>query len=252
LWCINILKSDMQSTAQTREYALNHISIDSVILGFDGKDLRVLLIPQRVKVGEKVLTFWKLPGDLIYVDEDFEVAAHRTLSELTGIHGVSMYQFKTYGSKDRCTKKDLLWLQQTTGIDVTSIVTTAYVSVAKLDGSMVKIATKHACEWRAVSEVGDLAFDHNAILDDAMSFFRKMVNYSPMMLFELLPRKFTILQLRTLFELIYQKKLDIRNFQKKLVLMQYVVPLDEFEEGVRHRAARFYRFDKVIYNKSRR
>jgi hypothetical protein len=103
-----------------------------------------------------------------------------------------------------------------------------------------------------VSEVGDLAFDHNAILDDAMSFFRKMVNYSPMMLFELLPRKFTILQLRTLFELIYQKKLDIRNFQKKLVLMQYVVPLDEFEEGVRHRAARFYRFDKVIYNKSRR
>ena len=163
-----------------------------------------------------------------------------------------MYQFKTYSSKDRCSKKDLLWLSQTTGVDVKSIVTTAYVSFAKIDSSMARIVKKHDCQWITIGEVGDLAFDHNIILNDAMSFFRKMVNYSPLMLFELLPRKFTILQLRTLFELIYQKKLDIRNFQKKLAQMQYVVPLDEFEEGVRHRAARFYHFDKVIYNKSRR
>jgi hypothetical protein len=242
----------MQSTDKKKEYALNHISIDSVILGFDGKELCVLLIPQRIVLGDKVLTFNKLPGDLVYKDEEFDAAARRTVLGLTGIHGVNMYQFKTYCSKDRCLEKDLLWLKQTAGVDVESIVTTAYYSVIKLEGPMKRIVKKHECIWCPVNEVGDLAFDHNIILNDAMSYFRKMVNYNPMLIYELLPRKFTILQLRTLFELIYQKKLDIRNFKKTLTQMTYIVPMDEFEQGVRHRAARFYRIDKVAYNRSRK
>lgn len=246
------IKINMQSTQPKNGYALNHISIDSVILGFDGKDLKVLLVPQKVEVGAKLLTFKKLPGDLIFKDEDFEVAAHRTLNDLTGIHDVRMYQFKTYGSKDRCSEKDFLWLEQTAGVKVESIVTTAYLSVVKLDGGLRLTVKKYDCEWCVINEVGDLAFDHNIILEDALFYFRKLVNYNPAIIFELLPRKFTILQLRTLFELIYQKKFDIRNFQKKLTQMQYVVPMDEFERGVRHRAARYYHFDKVLYNKSRR
>lgn len=242
----------MQSTEKKKEYALNHISIDSVILGFDGRELRVLLTPQEITLNGKVITFKKLPGDLVYKDEDFDDAARRTLLNLTGIHGVNMYQFKTYCSKDRCTEKDLLWLKQTAGEEINSIVTTAYYSVIKLEGAMKKSAKKRKCIWCPVGEVGDLAFDHNVILTDAMSYFRKMVDYNPMLIYELLPRKFTILQLRTLFELIYQKKLDIRNFQKTLSQMTYIVPLDEYEQGVRHRAARYYRIDKVAYNRSRK
>ena len=171
---------------------------------------------------------------------------------MNDVHGVRMYQFKTYGSKDRCSEKDFLWLGQTSGIKVESIVTTAYLSAVKLDGTLRLTVKKYGCEWCAINEVGDLAFDHNVILEDALSYFRRLVSHSPAIIFELLPRKFTILQLRTLFELINRKKYDIRNFQKKLTQMKYVVSLDEFEKGVRHRAARYYHFDKVLYNKSRR
>ena len=87
------IKINMQSTQPKNGYALNHISIDSVILGFDGKDLKVLLVPQKVEVGAKLLYFKKLPGDLIFKDEDFEVAAHRTLNDLTGIHDADYSQW---------------------------------------------------------------------------------------------------------------------------------------------------------------
>lgn len=243
----------MQDTVQKRQYANNHISIDSVVLGFDEQQLKVLLVPQQVNMDGKIIVYRKFPGNIIYQDEDMEEAAHRTLEELTGIHGVSMYQFKTYGSRNRTSKpKDLIWLQQTLNIKVERIVTTAYLSFVKLDANIVRSTKKYAVTWVPVNDIEELAFDHNTILNDALAYFRKLVDYCPIIMFELLPRKFTILQLRTLYEFVHQREMDVRNFQKKMAQMEYVVPMDEHEEGVRHRAARFYKFDKVIYNRTRR
>jgi hypothetical protein len=58
--------------------------------------------------------------------------------------------------------------------------------------------------------------------------------------------------LRSLFEVIYNRDFDVRNFHKRLLQMPYVVPLDEKEVGVSHRAARYYKFDRTIYNKEYR
>jgi hypothetical protein len=69
------------------------------------------------------------------------------------------------------------------------------------------------------------------------------------MLFDLLPRKFTASQLRVLYELVYDRTIDVRNFHKKISMWGFVVPLDEKEKGVPHRAARYYKFDRKIYNK---
>ena len=96
-----------------------------------------------------------------------------------------------------------------------------------------------------------MAFDHNLIIREALIFIRQYVEFNPSMLFDLLPRKFTAQQLRRLYELIYNKTIDVRNFHKKIAIMDYVVPLEEQQQGVAHRAARYYRFDKKIYNKSR-
>ena len=82
-------------------------------------------------------------------------------------------------------------------------------------------------------------------------FIRQYVEFNPSYLFELLPRKFTALQLRVLYGLLYGKAVDV-IFHKKIVMLDYVVPLDEFQQGVSHRAARYYHFDKKIYNKTRR
>jgi hypothetical protein len=72
------------------------------------------------------------------------------------------------------------------------------------------------------------------------------------LLFDLLPRKFTATQLRNLYEVLQRKSIDVRNFHKKLSTLDYVVALDERQQGVAHRAARYYKFDRKIYNKTRK
>ena len=103
-----------------------------------------------------------------------------------------------------------------------------------------------------IKDIPTLAFDHNIIIRDSLQYIRQYLEANPCLMFELLPRKFTIAQLRLLHEVIYRKKIDNRNFYKRIIQVSYIVPLDEYETNVAHRAARYYKFDKVIYNKSLR
>ena len=105
--------------------------------------------------------------------------------------------------------------------------------------------------WVPVNELPKLPFDHNEIIHEATKEIRLWIEVEPSIVFEYLPIKFTAFQLRRTYEIIYGKEFDIRNFHKKMAALEYVVPTDDMEEGVAHRAARYYRFDKVIYNKQR-
>ena len=148
--------------------------------------------------------------------------------------------------------KDVRWLERAMQSKVERIVTIAYLSTVKIDRTLDKNLDDHQACWVALKDVKTLAFDHNLIIKEAMTYIRQFVEFNPSMLFELLPRKFTAAQLRTLFELVYDKAVDVRNFHKKIAMMEYVVPLEEKQQGVAHRAARYYKFDKKIYNKVRR
>lgn len=230
-----------------------HVSVDCVLIGFDGDSFRVLLVKQYGKVFDSAMNDMKLPGSLIYDDEDLDDAAKRVLSELTGLKNVKMRQFKAYGSKNRTRNpKDVLWLERFHRLDekkIDRIVTIAYLALVKIDKSFEKLSTKYDAQWMPVDEVKNLAFDHYQIMLDALAYIKHYVENTPAVLFDLLPKKFTESQLRTLYQLIYNKVFDVRNFHKKIVQMSYVVPLDEKEVGVSHRAARYYKFDRTIYNK---
>ena len=89
-----------------------------------------------------------------------------------------------------------------------------------------------------------MAFDHVQIIKEALLYIRNRAELNPSFLFSLLPKKFTAAQMRRLFELVYDKVFDVRNFHKRIAQMPYVVALDEKERGVAHRAARYYKFDK--------
>ncbi|WP_300763600.1 NUDIX domain-containing protein [uncultured Bacteroides sp.] len=235
--------------------ANNHISVDCVVIGFDGEKLKVLLV-RRIgeDSGGEVFHDMKLPGSLIYVDEDLDGAAMRVLNQLTGLKNVNLMQFKVFSSKDRTKNpKDVRWLERAEKAKVERIVTIAYLSLVKIDRALNnKNLNNFQAEWVPLDEVKDLAFDHNLIIDEAMKFIRQYVEFNPSCLFDLLPRKFTALQLRMLYEVLYGKRIDVRNFHKKITMMEYVIPMDEYQQGVSHRAARFYKFDKKIYNKTRR
>lgn len=250
--CIRKPNSSLMEDIKT-PLANNHISVDCVVVGFDGTQLKVLLLRRMGEESGEVFHDMKLPGSLIYMDEDLDEAAKRVLNDLTGLKNVNLMQFKTFGSKDRTKNpKDIHWLERAEKAKVERIVTVAYLSLVKIDRALNKNLDDFQAEWVALQDIKDLAFDHNQIISEAMVFIRQYVEFNPSCLFDLLPRKFTALQLRVLFELVYGRQIDVRNFHKKISMMEYVVPLDEYQQGVSHRAARYYRFDKKIYNKLRR
>ncbi len=243
----------MQNMANTPPLANNHISVDCVVIGFDGEHLKALLIKRAGEEEGEVFHDMKLPGSLIYMDEDLDSAAGRVLYELTGLKSVKLIQFKAFGSKDRMKgPKDVHWLERAMQSKVERIVTIAYVSLVKIDRALNRGLDNRQAEWVVLEDIEELAFDHNLIIKEALVYIRQYLEFNPSSIFDLLPRKFTASQLRTLFELVYEREYDVRNFHKKISLLEYVVPLDEKEQGVAHRAARFYRFDKKIYNKMRR
>ena len=195
--------------------ANNHISVDCVVFGFDGANLRVLLVKRSGCDAGGEYNDMKLPGSLIYLDEDLDEAAGRVLEELTGLKDLRLTQFKAFGSKDRTRNpRDLRWLERAQQAKVERIVTIAYFSLVKLDKELEKAVNADMVEWRRVGDLGLLAFDHNQIIEDALKAIRREVDNNRSLLFDLLPKKFTASQLRMLTEIIYGKSLDVRNFHK--------------------------------------
>lgn len=242
----------MQSIENKTPLANNHISVDCVVFGFDGQQIKVLLVKRVGEEDGQVFHDMKLPGSLIYMDEDLDDAAARVLRELTGIKNVNLMQFKAFGSRNRTSNpKDVHWLERAMKSKVERIVTIAYVAMVKINRLLSQTLDEYQACWVGLNDIKTLAFDHNLIIREALVYIRQIVEFNPSILFDLLPRKFTASQLRILFELIYDKQVDVRNFHKKIAMMEYVVPLDEKQSGVPHRAARYYKFDRKIYNKKK-
>jgi 8-oxo-dGTP diphosphatase len=209
-------------------------SVDNVIFGFDEGDLKVLLI-KRGTVPFK--GSWALPGDLVYPNEDLETAANRVLEELTGLRNVYLEQVHTFGAVDRHP--------------LGRVITIAYFSLIKINAYVVTPASfAQKAQWHsvAVAQKMSLAFDHNDILTTCFNTLKHRVRIRPVG-FELLPPKFTLTELQHLYEAILRIRLDKRNFRKKILSMNLLVDLEEMQEGVAHRPAKLYQFDKDRYRK---
>ena len=229
-----------------------YVSVDCVLLGFDGEQLNVLLVRQSGEGGEDSTGAYKLPGSLINMDEDLDDAARRVLKQLTGLSQIRMRQFRAFGGANRLANAgDEGWLQRVQKLDkqLERIVTIAYRSLLRIDRKMERLQGGYEAQWTPVNQLPHLAFDHEDIVHTAVDEVKRMARLSPTVLFDLLPRKFTAAQLRLVMENVAGAKPDIKNFHKKLAQMPYVVPLDEKEQGVNHRAARYYKFKNVKTSK---
>jgi len=230
-----------------------YVSIDCVLLGFDGEQLNVLVVRQSCRNGEESTGNYKLPGSLINMDENLDDAAQRVLRQLTGLNKVGMKQFHAFGGAQRVANpNDVSWLERFHNLDhhIERIVTIAYLSLIRIDRKMQALEEGFEAQWMPIGQLPNLAFDHSEIVNEAVDEVRRMVSLDHKMLFKLLPHKFTAAQLRVAMETISGKMLDVKNFHKKLASMPCVVALDEKEEGVGHRAARYYRYHKMAKAKS--
>ncbi|MCC7504615.1 MAG: NUDIX hydrolase [Saprospiraceae bacterium] len=218
--------------SEVESFFKSAFSVDNVIFGFDGGDLKVLLI-QRGAAPFKGK--WALPGDLVYPNENLETAAERVLEQLTGLRGVYLEQVKAFGAVNRHP--------------LGRVITIAYYSLIKIsDYTVTPASFAQSARWHSMSEVGELAFDHNEILDTCLAQLQTKVRNAPVG-FELLPPKFTLTELQQLYEAILVTKLDKRNFRKKILTMGLLLDLNELQENVAHRPAKLYQFDKEKYER---
>lgn len=225
-----------------------HVSVDCVILGYDGESLQVLLSRRGSEAPEEQYNHLKLPGRLLHIDEDLEEAAQDIISSLTGSHKPLLRQFHAYGSPTRTQNpKDVLWLENAVKQKIGRIVTIAYLSLMRINQRSANATGRDKGRetdtiWVPVSNLPELAFDHNIIISDTLQELYRMAGQQPQMLFEMMPPKFTALQLRKLHEQVSGREIDVRNFAKLVMNKPYIIPLDEFEQNVSHRKARYYRF----------
>lgn len=216
----------------TYQYPRAALTVDCVVFGLDVSDLKVLLIQRKLEPFQHA---WALPGGFVRVDETLDDAARRELAEEAGVTDVYLEQLYTFGDLHRDPRE--------------RIVTVAYYALAKLSDHRIRAATDAlGVGWFSLDELPALAFDHSHILEIAVERLRGKVRYAPIG-FELLPPRFSLTQLQRLYEIILGAELDKRNFRKKILSMDLLVETDEMEKGVRHRAARLYRFDRRRYDK---
>jgi 8-oxo-dGTP diphosphatase len=219
--------------------------VDCVVFGFDFEKLNILLIEQKSTDNLKKRSRFALPGDLVHMHEDLDEAAKRVLFELTNLKDIYLKQFKAFGNPHRLEKpEDQYWLKKLRENPNERVITVAYYSLVKMDDyDPTPASFAQNAQWVAIDEVPSLAFDHNHIFEEALYTLRREVEVADAG-YELLPDKFTLSQLQTLYEVILDRKLDKRNFRKKMKKIDTVVPLNERQMGVYHKPAQLYTYDK--------
>lgn len=229
-------------------------SVDCVIFGYQNQRLKVLLLKW------KQTDVWALPGGFIFKDEHLEDAAQRVLIERTGLKSVYLKQFYTFGNTQRSTNaelattalseqlmangiltKELLeWLQN-------RFITTGYFALVDIDHIKPQPdAFSDSCEWQSIDELPSLILDHNKIIAKALEFLKVQLNYLPIGQ-SLLPKKFTMQDLRRLYEVILRKPLDRGNFQRKILKLDFLVRHEKQMTGAANKAPYLYSFDKRKY-----
>jgi hypothetical protein len=231
-----------------------HLSVDCVLFGFDKKTLKILLTKRELKdpkSGKVEFVDYTLLGHHVKENEDLDKAAKRVLKEKTGLEGIYLEQFHTFGKLGRMNSdKDKLWTSKTNFKIADHVISVGYLSL--VDSEKIKPDQQHPnAHWFPVTDLPDLGFDHRYIIETALEKLRLKLSMEPIG-FELLTEKFTLTEMQQLYEAVFGRKFDRRNFRKKVGQMKYVIPLDEKQKGVAHKPAQVFIFSRDVYERTKK
>ncbi|MDR3184815.1 MAG: NUDIX domain-containing protein [Prevotellaceae bacterium] len=206
------------------------VAVDCIVLGFQDKEINVLIVKRKLnplKGGRSLM------GGFVRKNESLNEAVARVGAGYTGVENVYMEQVGAYGEVNRDP-----------GGRVISVVYYALIDMHRFDE---QLKDRHNTEWVNIKNVGALILDHRRFLDDALHHLRLQSATHPVG-FNLLPERFTLPQLQSLYEAIYARDLDKRNFRKKILEMGVLEKLDEKDKSSSKRGAFYYRFNKEKYD----
>jgi 8-oxo-dGTP diphosphatase len=223
-------KVDPSQHPDLDQYFAFGISVDCVVFGYDGVDVKVLLIKRGT---EPFLVYQAIPGDLVHPKEDAVTATQRVLKDLTGLQNIYLEQLQTFAGVDRHP--------------LGRVATIAYFSLLRIEDYNPKPSSWATdAQWTPIQQLGEMAFDHKEIFDVALERLQRRVRHKPVG-FELLPTEFTLTDLQHLYEKLLNTHFDKANFRKKILAMGLLLPLEKMRKAVRYRPARLYQFDPNRY-----
>ena len=205
------------------------VAVDCIIFGFDGNDIKLLLIQRGLKP-EKGR--WSLMGGFLQPRESLEEAGSRVLKKVTGLEGVYLEQLGAFGEPNRDP--------------VERTISVAYFALIDIHQYETQLSTDYHAEWFLLKKIPDLIFDHKRMVENAKKQLRYKAALHPI-LFELLPPRFTIPQLQILYEGIYDSSFDNRNFSRKVLSTELLVKQKEKDKANSKKGAFYYRLDKRKY-----
>ena len=205
------------------------VAADCIIFGFKDKELHVLLTRRPV---EPMAGEWSLMGGFVAEEESLEDAAKKVLFDYTQQKGIYMEQVNAYGEVDRDTGG--------------RVISVAFYALVRLEEFDTSLAQSFDARWINIKELPQLVFDHNKMVEDALTLLQFKVSMQPI-IFKFFDEKFTLPALQDLYEAIYQRQVDKRNFRKKLSSMDILDKLDIKETESSKRGAFYHRFNKEKY-----
>lgn len=206
------------------------VALDSIIFGFDGDELKLLLIKRGIEQNQDT---WSLMGGWLQPDESLDEAASRILFDLTGLGNVYLEQISTFGNP----KRD----------PVERTVSVSYFALINVTDYESNISDTYCANWFSLHELPELLFDHKEMVDHAIERLRNKAAFHPVG-FELLPEKFTLPQIQTMYEAIFDTKFDKRNFSRKILSTELLIKLKEKQRGFSKKGAFLYTINQELYN----
>ena len=212
-------------------YSQFYTAVDCIIFGYDiaEKSIKLLLIKRSF---EPASGKWSLAGGFVKPEESLDIAAARVLKDLTGLKDVYMEQLLAFGD-----------ITRDPGARVISV---AYWALIRIENIDHKLATKNGAHWQPLNQLPELIFDHSKMVTAALHVLEMQIRIKPVG-FELLPEKFTLVQLIDLYEAIYRRTIDKRNFRRKILSMNILEKQEDKEKNTSKKGAYYFRFNKFRY-----
>ncbi len=217
-------------------------SVDCVLLSFHKGKIKVLLRKFALE------DYYSLLGGFMFNHENADQAAHRILEEFSGLKDIFLKQFCLFSDPDRTIfsqNKDYInknaeseqegkWLLR-------RFISMGYIAFVQYDKVNLLESVDETLSWYDIKKLPRLQSDHANIIEMAIERTRTKFPLVPVG-YELLPEKFTMTELRKIYEIILDKKLDRRNFQRKILSNDCIEQLDETMEGRTYNPPILYRF----------
>ncbi|MFH1248631.1 MAG: NUDIX domain-containing protein [archaeon] len=211
-----------------KEYQKPAVTVDIIIFTVLDSELKVLLVKRALPPFKDM---WAIPGGFVRIKESIEDAAKRELREETGVEDVYLEQLYTFGDLSRDPRG--------------RVITVSYFALMNSDDVRLEAKTDaKEARWFSVKELPKLAFDHDKILSYGLMRLRWKFEYTTVA-FSLLPKKFTLTELQKIYETIFNKKFDKRNFRKKIISLN-IVKSGEKKKDVSNRPPQLYSLKKDI------